>query len=88
MTKREEKFEDMIDTACYGAIISLEGEMGTKAEIKRYAYEVEIMENTRNGFTNANRFYGKKKLQEAISEYIDEWYADVADDDEVFEIHQ
>lgn len=83
------KFENMIDAACYGAIISMEGEMGTKADIKAYTYEVEIMENVRNGFTNANRFYGKEKLQKAISDYVDEYYGDeVKADDEVFEICQ
>lgn len=79
--------ENIIDAACYGAIISMEGEMASKGELKAYAYEVELMEEQRNCMTRALRFYGKETLQREISKYIDEWYPEY-DDDTEFEIYQ
>lgn len=86
---KDELFDDIIDAACYGAIISLEGEIGTKRELKEYAYEVELMEEQRMCMKRNLRFFGKEKLKKGVSDYIDEWYGDeVASDEEPFEIHQ
>lgn len=81
------KFEDMIDSACYGAIITWEGEITTKANLKDYAYSEEIMGNCRCKFGKEIRFYGAETIKNAISEYIDEWYPEY-DDETEFEVCQ
>lgn len=85
MTTAKATLDEIVDAACYGAIISLEGEMSSKAELKRYAYEVELMEEQRDCMGRELRFYGKKKLQQAISDYINRYYEEYADKDDDFE---
>lgn len=84
-TNDDKRLEEIIDAACYGAIISLEGETASKGELKRYAYEVELMEEQRDCMSRELRFYGKAKLQKAVSDYIDNYYDEYADEGDDFE---
>lgn len=84
MTK---KFESMIDDACYGAIITWEGDVTTKANLKEFAYSEEIMGDCRCKFGKEIRFYGAEKIKAAVSDYIDRWFPEY-DDDTEFEVYQ